>query len=556
MLLSLHADSPRQMDGSVHGLYGHDPTTSPTPTTIEEVHDQMDELADFLRAKIRHIDNRERASAYYSSHDRTSREVAAGARLPGQHESLENEDVLHPGYRARRLAGGLLERAADDHEAQRDVLSPQRHIAVQADEGTTAADRSAPEIVEVDDSALPEGTPPASDSNSGAPGQRQPSQTKAQLHSKLYPEHDSPAARARRASSELERLLARSSAEAVALSPRRLEQAAAEAAQRRIPQKAPTLSPTTHGAASAAREAALAKQRVATTAAIAAAASPTPADSRSEESMQELLRRRHAERDADIVSRSARRQAEIAYRPSDSPRFFGRATSPTSLAEHAKASADAAAVTAERLSAPSPVQPQASSFSLVEESKRVNEASEPASPTSAAFTSLVGLEIDWAALRSPQSVVTSSPSMFGMTTPEPAQESESHAQESQSGNSEETGKMEDERETAEEYQGRSSFLWRDVNPKTAHLAWTPTRQSTLRAPRQPVHESQTAVPMGAHRERTETARRASEEQTASTPLPENSAPEARAHSTASETAADADRRLKALLASSPRSTGR
>ena len=585
MFLSLHADSPRQMDGTVHGLYGHDPTTSPTPTTIAEVHDQMDELADFLRAKIRHIDSCERASAYSSSYDRTARDIAAGVKQPGQHESLENEDVLHPGYRARRLASGLLERAADDHEAQRDVLSPKRHVAVQADEeGMTAADRSAAEINEVDDSILPEGTPPASsDSNGSAPDQRQPPQTKVQLHSKLYPEHDSPVARAQRASRELERLLARSSAEAVALSPRRLDQApaekhsAAEAARARIPQKAPMLSPTTHGAASAVREAALAKQRVATKAAIAKTASPTPGDSRSGESMQELLRRRHEERDADIVSRSARRQAEIAYRPSDSPRFFGRATSPTSLAEHAKASADAAAASAERLLAPSPVQPQKSSSSLVEVRETVNAASEPATPISAASASLGGLEIDWAALRSPQSVVTLSPSTFAKTTtPEPAKESESHTQESQSGNSEgmgkiaqeiqsesseDTGKMEGERAPAE-YQGRSSFLWRDVTPKTAHLAWTPTRQSTLRALHQPVHESQKEMTTG-HRERTETSQRATQEQTAmqhamppSTPLTEIASSEARAHSPASKAAADADRRLKALLAASPRSTGR
>lgn len=586
------------------GLHGHDPTTSPTPTTIEEVHEQMDELADFLRAKMLHMSSTERAADFSllsSVHDDTAADVAARVWRSGQREAPEYEVDFEPGYRARRLASDL--DAADGHDAHANAASLSRHVAMHSgDEGmgsvpavalvateSTAVESIPRSAAELDASAVPEGLPPISHADAASPDRRQSWQTKAHLRSKLYPEHDSPTARARRASSELERLLARSSAETAALSPRRSLEASAEAVQVRVPlTRAPTLSPTTHGAASAVSEAALVKQRAATEAAIASTPLPTKPDLPETMPIQELLRQRHRERDADIVYRSARRQAEINYQASNSPRFFGRETSPTSLEKYAKASAAAAAATAERLSAPSPTPSQNSSFSLVEESENIgqtlpiaNHDSEPVSsaPTSA---STGALGIDWAALRSPESTATRflSPSTFGVaigpdgpgrTTESQVQDAdgacEAPAEVSAAAESEK-GEIEGEGEHRE-YQGRSPFVWRDATPETAHLAWTPTRQSTLRGSRHSAHDDG---------QKMTTAQRQPQLQLQQEPKPEpepqprNQQPatqhripspipskkdvtlEGRAHSPSSK-ASDADRRLQELLAASPLSAG-
>eukprot|EP01043_Picozoa_sp_COSAG02_P060031 COSAG02_NODE_7762_length_2858_cov_3.820225_1_plen_561_part_01 len=85
---------PLSMEGAVHGMHAHDPTTSPVPTTIEEVHDQMDQLADVLRAKMLHLSSSERASScrvLSPVYDDTTADVATRPQLSGQHEALEDE---------------------------------------------------------------------------------------------------------------------------------------------------------------------------------------------------------------------------------------------------------------------------------------------------------------------------------------------------------------------------------------------------------------------------------------------------------------------------------
>jgi hypothetical protein len=566
------AHSPRLMEGLVHGLHGHDPTTSPTPTTIEEVHDQMDELADFLRAKMQALSSHgPRATDRHKAFEHTSGEALAGGVRPSATEEIQldaNPD-LEPGYRARRSADGLLEAAAgQEHDPPLDAAAPKQRVALEpvaaAAEPVAAVEPADAEDAGAEDEALeiamktdqehseassapvaelalvPEGMPPAE----VAPTDSQPSPVRALLNSALYPEHDSPVARAQRASSELERLLSRSSAQTAAASPRRLAQQAqakakaeaqaAAAAQPRVPLTSPRLSATTHGAASAASEAAkLAKQRAATQAAVAAAVSPAAtttaaAAAPDAASIQDLLHQRQAERDDDIIHRSARRQAE--YQPSDSPRFFGRQTSPTTLAKHADASAATAAATAERLL--SSQKPPAAEFSLVEDSgtaigREALPAAAAVGPTAQVPTTFVASggvlssTIDWSALRSPQSVATTlSPSSYGVTSqrgggevpapvPEPAPEPEpepapptaaevqpepqQQQQQPQTQQEQQQAQQQEQEGEDGDYHGRSPFLWRDATPKTAHLAWTPTRESTLRVSPRSTYEKPSEV---------------------------------------------------------------
>ena len=145
---------------SLMGMVGATP--SPRPTTIDQVHEQMDELRDFLGAKMKAMDSREYMGR------RVLEEVVVpvekAVAQPAEARELVEAD-LGAGYRARRAAHGLIEPDGDEANPETLALEPE--------------------------SALPEGSPPASS--------RPRTGHAALLQERLYPECDSPAERARQA---------------------------------------------------------------------------------------------------------------------------------------------------------------------------------------------------------------------------------------------------------------------------------------------------------------------------------------------------------------------
>ena len=143
---------------SLMGMVGATP--SPRPTTIDQVHEQMDELRDFLGAKMKAMDSREYMGR------RVLEEVVVpvekAVAQPAEARELVEAD-LGAGYRARRAAHGLIEPDGDEADPETLALEPE--------------------------SALPEGSPPASS--------RPRTGHAALLQERLYPECDSPAERAR-----------------------------------------------------------------------------------------------------------------------------------------------------------------------------------------------------------------------------------------------------------------------------------------------------------------------------------------------------------------------
>ena len=473
------ADADRQLH--LHGQHGHDPTTSPRPVDLEQVHDQMDELADFLRAKMLSLSGddavvpsaqlyRRSTPAADRPKDSSSAQVDEAdrggngpfAQLSGHSLSTlagELAPVEDPGYRSRRAATGL------------PVGDPAGASAVVHDDEPLSL-----VPVSAQKPRVPEGTPPVSGTTAriiAATAQADMSPASAQLQSVLYPQSDSPVARANRASAELARLLGQSSAEhysSVASPPRRLPPQAA-----------------------------------------AAGAGAPPVAGRSSPTLQSIMSQRQAERQSEDEKRSAQRQ-QIR----ESPRFYGRQTSNT-LAAEAVAAAEAVEVVAGR-----------KMYSLVDDAgaRKAPPPLAASSPSQDGAAAADEGRIDWNALRAPRSAVVGlSPSTYGVRAasasaePSPATAAGSDAAvvaaaEWNLHTAAEGGyppapaaagpALEEAVAGAPSEQAwygyssqRSPYLWRDHQPRTAHLLWTPTPSGSSPAPiptSQPVQASTQAIP--------------------------------------------------------------